>query len=256
MSKLIILGSGTAVFHYPSGYLLQHNGKNHLIECSEGIRERLEKIKIDYYSIDTIFISHFHPDHFNLQTLIESIQVRNSRNRKLFKITVFGPPETEERFKTIWDACHFKGNYQKVIPKHVIIEFIEYKDKQPLTIGNFELTPFSVIHGHMPAFSLRFKIDGKIFSYSGDSGPCLGIEKASEKADFFLCEANEKIGDSNYGHLSPHQAGEIAKRNHVKNLILTHLTDVNSEKEIKEAVKKTGFKGKLQIAKDLQTIYL
>jgi len=54
MTKITVLGSGTAVssfykpfdFRAPPGYLLEHDGKQYLIECSDGMRGRLEKIKI------------------------------------------------------------------------------------------------------------------------------------------------------------------------------------------------------------------
>jgi len=262
MSKLTILGSGTAFssfyrpfdFRYPSGYLLQHNNKNYLIDCSEGIRERLEKLKIDYYSINNIFISHFHPDHFNLHTLIQSFQVRNFYTKKTSQIRIFGPPETEKRFQVIWDATHFTESYKNFLPQQVKLEFIEYKNGEKIDVDSFSLTPFQVNHGNMPAFALRFEIENKTLIYSGDSGLCPGIETASKRADLFICEANEKIGSNNPGHLSVNQVGEISGRNGVKTVVLTHLTGIHSDEELKKAVENTGFKGKIKIASDFMTV--
>ena len=64
MAKITVLGSGTAVssfykpfdFRAPPGYLLEHDGKQYLIECSDGIRGQLEKIKIDYFNTYSIFV--------------------------------------------------------------------------------------------------------------------------------------------------------------------------------------------------------
>jgi len=89
-NKLTILGSGTCLssfykpfdFRHPAGYLLQYEGLNIFLDCSEGIRARLEQIKFDYFNIDYIFISHFHPDHFSLDTFLQSIYVRTKKTKE------------------------------------------------------------------------------------------------------------------------------------------------------------------------------
>lgn len=264
MAKITILGSGTAVssfyrpfdFRYPSGYLLQHNDKNYLIDCSEGIRQRLEYLKVDYFNINTVFISHFHPDHFIIETLIQSQMVRNYFGKTKSTLTIYGPPELKIRLEKIWDSKHNIGHFKNILSKFVDLKLIEYQNKQPITIDNLLLTPYEVVHGNMPAFALRFEIDNKILSYSGDSEPCNGINEVSLKSDLFICESNEKIGKTNAGHLHATQAGEIALKNNVKELVLTHLTNFHSNEELIKAVNDTGFNGKTTVASDFLALNL
>lgn len=264
MNKFIVLGSGSPFssfykpfdFRYPSGYLLQHNNKNYLIDCSEGIRQRLEHLKVDYFNIENVFLSHFHPDHFNIETLIQAQMVRNYFVKAKKTLTIYGPPELKNRLETIWDAKHFKGHFKNKLPEYLNLKIIEYQDEQLINIDNMQLTPFPVVHGNMPSYALMFKFENKILSYSGDSGFCPGIEKVSKQSDLFVCESFESIDNTNPGHLNASQAGEIALKNNVKHLVLTHLTNINSNNELLETVKKTGYKGKVTVATDYLSIDL
>ena len=131
MTKITVLGSGTAVssfykpfdFRAPPGYLLEHGGKQYLIECSDGIRGQLEKIKIDYFNTDSIFISHFHPDHFSILPFIQSIYVRTRWANQKKEINIYGPKGLENRLKTFWEMTHFKGSYDERIVPFLKINF-------------------------------------------------------------------------------------------------------------------------------------
>ena len=257
VNKIIVLGSGTSINNYPSGYLLQINNKNYLIECSEGIRHRLQTLKIDYFDVDKIFISHFHPDHFNVETLIQSQMVRNYQEKINKSLTVYGPPEVGERFEKIWDAKHNPGHFKNKLSDFIKVSFIEYRGGQKINVDGFTLTPYEVIHGNMPAYALRFEIENKVFSYSGDTKECDGLNKACRNANIFICEANDKIGtNSSIGHLNAQQVGDLSAKNGVSNLILSHLSGTNSEIELVNAVKETRFKGELSVASDLDVIEL
>lgn len=258
MDKLIILGAGTSINKNPSGYLLQHENKNYLIDCSEGIRQRLEKVNVDYFDIDAVFISHFHPDHFNVETLIQSQMVRNYREKKDKTLKIYGPPEIGERLEKIWDAKHFPGHFKNNLPNFIKINIAEYKNGEKITIGNLQLTPFSVEHGNMPAFALKFELNKKTLVYSGDSKDCQGLRAACKNADTLLLDTNDKINTSisSTGHLNAKTVGSVAKDSGSKRLILTHLSGENNEKELINAVKSSGFNGETIVASDFLTLNL
>ena len=264
MAIVTVLGSGTSVssfykpfdFRGPAGYLLQHNDKNYLLDCSEGIRARLDKIKVDYYSINNIFISHFHPDHFSLVTFMQSFMGRALWGREVKSINVYGPPEIEVRFKIIWDAMHNPGNFDTEASKFLKINFYEYKDGVNLQVDDdLEVTPFKVNHANMQAYSLRFNIQKKVLTYSGDSGSCPGLEKAASDADLFICEANQENGDQNKSHLTVDESSLIALNNKVKKLALTHLPGKNKDAEIIDEAKKY-YPGDVVVAHDFDVLQL
>ena len=67
MMKLTILGSCSAyptLDRFTTSQILQINGKSFLIDCGEGTQIQLRNNKIKFNSIEDIFISHLHGDHF------------------------------------------------------------------------------------------------------------------------------------------------------------------------------------------------
>lgn len=70
----------------------------------------------------------------------------------------------------------------------------------------------------------RFEVDGKIISYTGDTGLCDPIYSLAKNADLLITEcANKKTEENDaWGHLDPIQAATLASETNVKNLILTH----------------------------------
>ncbi len=269
-NQLIILGSGNASsscykpfdYRHPSGYLLRYEGKNILIEASEGIRGRLEQIKFDWFDIDTILISHFHPDHFVLETLISAVFVRAHATKKDKKIIIFGPKNIRDVFVDIWDKKHFNNSYQQKLSKTITLDFFEFKNGKEIRLAEkIYFVPYNVFHqqGLMDCYALRFMLENKVLSYSGDCGVCDGIKSAANQADVFLCEASTNIGEDTsktIGHLNPYQAGQIAKEACVNHLILTHYGDKDPPSQMINEAKRAGFKNKVSIASDFQIVPL
>jgi len=265
-NQITILGSGTGMssfykpfdFRYPSGYLVQYKGENLLLDCSEGMRARLEKIKVDFFSINNIFISHFHPDHFDIISFLQSVYIRCIESGEKKTIKVFGPKDIGVKFEKIWDLLHEDGHYSKTYKSFVDVKFFDYFDKQKIIVNkNITITPFKTIHGSMDAYSLRLSVSDKKICYSGDSSFSEGLVKAAENVDLFICESLNSIGSKpDKSHLSPGEAGKIAKTAKAKHLILTHYDGEHTDREMKEDVRKSGFTGEITIGKDFQTFKL
>ena len=269
MTKITVLGSGTAVssfykpfdFRAPPGYLLEHDGKQYLIECSDGMRGRLEKIKIDYFSIDSIFISHFHPDHFSILPFIQSIYVRTRWANQKKEINIYGPKGMENKLRTFWEMTHFKGSYDERIVPFLKINFFEFGNKKKFILEkNLSITSFSVHHEsrRMDAYAMRFQIGQKVFTYSGDCGPCQGVNEAAEGADLLISECSADIGvdHSEYGHFNSYQVGAMAAKRNVKTLVLSHLTNKYSPSELVADVLESGFTGVVKAAEDRDVLQL
>src|SRR5205807_499679 len=66
---------------------------------------------------------------------------------------------------------------------------------------------------------------GSVLAYSGDSGPCSALAELADGADVFLCEADidqVREGEEQV-HLTPEDAGAIAKQAQVRQLLVTHV---------------------------------
>lgn len=262
-NRLVVLGSGTCVsslyksfdFRNPSGHLLQFNSINILLDCAEGMRGQMDKIKFDYFNLDYIFITHFHPDHFDLDSFIQAFYVRARRSKIRKKLVVYGPKTIRDKFEMSWDSKHEKGHYKLKLLSSLDLTFLEYESEKEIELApGLKLVSYKVSHGEMDAYALRFLLNNKIIAYSGDSGVCKGLEKASQNADVFLCEAAININDNENNpkaHLSYFLAGEIAKKSNVRKLVLVHYTGKDSDEVMKSEVRKSGFTGEIKIANDL-----
>jgi len=110
----------------------------------------------------------------------------------------------------------------------------------------------------MDAYATRFVLGDKILTYSGDSGESNSLIEVAAGADLFISEAAVEIGkkDPDNAHLSPFQAGEIAKKANTKALILTHYYGSSPDEAMISEVKKSGYSGEIVVAKDFQTFPL
>lgn len=264
-NRVVVLGSGTCVsslyhpfdFRNPSGHLLQFDGANILLDCGEGMRAQMEKIKFDYFDLDYIFITHFHPDHFNLDSLIQAIYVRARKSGAKKAFIIYGPKTIEKKFEMSWDSKNTKGAYRRALLNILDLKFVNYENEKEIDVSqNTKVIPYKVSHGEMDAYGLRFLLNNKIIAYSGDCGVCSGLEKAAQNADIFLCESAINIDDNENNpkaHLSYFLTGEIAKKSNVKKLVLVHYTGKDSDGLMKQEVRKSGFGGEIQIANDLDS---
>lgn len=93
---LTILGCHSATprtFAHPTSQVLEINNRNFLIDCGEGTQVQLRKYKVKFSSINHIFISHLHGDHFfGLIGLISTFGLLNRKN----DLFIYGPEGIKE----------------------------------------------------------------------------------------------------------------------------------------------------------------
>ena len=152
--KLTILGSLSA---YPSykgfttSQVLEHNGKSFLIDCGEGTQIQLRKNKIKFNSIEDVFISHLHGDHyFGLPGLILTFNLLGREK----PLNIFGPKGIKEIITSLMKVGKTWTNYK--------LNFLELNSKKPQVIlnkNNFTVTTIPLCHGiYTNGFLFRKKI--------------------------------------------------------------------------------------------------
>ena len=118
--ELLILGSTSASpssERNSSAQLLNISERNCLIDCGEATQIQLRKFKAKFQSIDHVFISHLHGDHFfGLPGLLSSMHLLGRqqalnlyapKNLKTFMDVMMEVSETKLNFEIIW---HFTSN--------------------------------------------------------------------------------------------------------------------------------------------------
>lgn len=208
-----------------SGYLLQDEGFNLLIECGNGILSRLQK-HIDLTKLDAVIVSHLHADHISdLFITRYALQVCRESEPDLKKLDVYLPGEPSE------ERERFAEN-----------DFMNYHEiptnGEHLNIGPFTLKFLKTVHP-IPCYAMEIVKGDKKLVYSADTEYFPALEDFASNAGVFVCEANyqnKEIAQSLPNHLSAAQAAQIALKANTGKVILTHLSPKHdAELSLKEA---------------------
>ncbi len=197
------------------------SGINALIDCGASSLVAMNKLAISRNEIDTIFISHFHADHFaGLPFLILEANYALKRDRAL---TIAGPPGLKTRFAELM-ASNFPGTSDMELRFPLTLKELEVGRRSD--IGQMRVTPFHVQHDDRagPCLGLRFEAAGKVIALSGDTEWTEALIDIGQKADLFICEAYMRdkpvATHMTLSALEKH-LGQIKP----KRLILTHMSN-------------------------------
>jgi ribonuclease BN (tRNA processing enzyme) len=189
-----------------------------LLDCGATSLVALRRQNWDLNSIETVFVSHLHGDHFGgLPFLILDGQFR----RRTTDLTVVGPSGTRERLAAAMEV-QFPGSSE--IQRRFSVHVHEHEGRRPFRTDRVTTTPFEVRHSSgAPAYALRVEdTDGGTVAYSGDTEWTDALIDASADADVFLCEGYSPTPVR--WHLDLGSLRENRDRLHCRRLVLTHLS--------------------------------
>ena len=184
-----------------------------LMDLGSGALGALQRYA-DPLGIDAVLLSHLHADHC-LDLAGYYVLRKYHPGGPWPRIPVWGPVGTAERMARAYDLPVDPGLTE---------EFAFRESREPIHVGPFAVEPIAVDHP-VPAYGLRVSADGAVLGYSGDTGPCAGLDAVAKDADLLLAEASFRSGDANPPrlHLTGADCGEAAARGDARRLLLTHV---------------------------------
>ncbi len=225
MSKVVVqfLGSGDA---FGSGGRLQQcirlqlNGRNFLVDFGASSLIAMKRQGVDTASIDAIFLTHLHGDHFGgIPFLLLHEHLISARTKP---ILIAGPRSVKERTEAAMEVL-FPGSSK--INRRFQVNFQELFDKTPAHFEGLTVTPFEVNHeSGSPSCALRFECGGKIVSFSGDTEWTDSLIEAASGADLFVCEGYFRSKKIKY-HLDYMTLMENRARLTCRKIVLTHMSE-------------------------------
>jgi len=279
--SIMFLGTGNTlggVYRVKSSIAVFAAGQIFLVDCGEGVIQRLLAAGILPNHINKIFFTHHHTDHNGgfIDFFITSSLNRLDSGRKL-PIEVYGPTNSKEIISKMRESVESDvisrknndNNWSKIF-FHELNNGIIYNEK------GLEVTVFLVEHGpYKPAVGYKFEYNGKKIVFSGDTSPNKNVKFFSKKADILIHEAyntewikasvKQNPSDAQTmeavmaKHTSTLEAAEIAQEAEVRHLVLTHhipspVPLARIEKQYLKGMSKI-FSGKISMGRDLMAIY-
>lgn len=236
MLRITFLGTGGTLpttNRNPSAIFINREGDMMLFDCGEGTQQQMMRAKTGM-KIDSIFITHFHADHFlGIPGLIQTM----SFNGRTEPIDIYGPEWTERFVSLMAELGYYKLGFQ--------INAHELKGEEVIDRGEYTIRVFKTEHGVpgigyaleeknrtgrfnrkraielgipagplfsrlqsgesitingrtiLPSEVIGRKRRGRKIIYSGDTRPCEAVEKASSGADLLIhdCTLADELRD-------------------------------------------------------------
>ncbi len=251
-------------------FLVRRGGERILFDCGEGTQRQLVR-SIGLSDVDSVFITHFHADHWlGLPGMLKSFALRE---REL-PLRVYGPRGLKELMAAM-RIVYGRMPYE--------LSFIELQPGEAVKRDGYVITAIPVSHrgsscfgyvlveeprpGHLdarlaqelgvepgpdfgrlqrgetvdgvtPEQVMGPMREGRKVVFSGDTEPCENIALAAHQADLLVHEAtfaeDEIERARQTSHSTARQAARLAKDAEVRMLALTHISSRYTDRELRE----------------------
>ncbi|MBN1486176.1 MAG: MBL fold metallo-hydrolase [Anaerolineae bacterium] len=220
-----------------------------LVDCADSPMVRLQQAGLNPLSIQGVIITHFHPDHvyglpvFLLGLFLAGYVQGSPRQEPLPIYALPGVLKKIQAMIALYEPQRWEGMFP--VAYHPIEPEI---GAAVATDRDFEITAAPTEH-IIPSVALRFGHGAAAFVYSSDTAPCRAVEQLAQGATLLFHEASA----SPNGHTFPADAGALAARSGVKELVLIHYHADNALEmvDILQAARET-FAGPVQLAREFQ----
>ena len=241
--RLQFIGSGDAFGsggRFNTCFHVTGDRVNFLIDCGSSSLISLKAHKIILNDIQTMFITHFHADHFGgVPFFMLDAQFFSKRNEPL---TIVGPKGLSEWYVRVMETA-FPGSSKT--EQRFDLSLIEIEPGNAVTINNIVACSFSVKHANIEGlfFAYRFEAEGRSIAYTGDTEWTDELIKAGSGVDLLIAEAyyfEKKIKF----HLDLDSLKNNLSRIQPKRLVLTHMSDDMLNRSISPEYE-TAYDGKI-----------
>ncbi len=260
--SLFFAGTGGSVPSARRGLpavLIRRGGEHILIDCGEGTQRQLIR-SVGLAEIDSVFITHFHADHWlGLPGMLKSFALRERTQ----PLSVYGPrglARLMEQTRFIYGRLPYELSIVELAPTesvaragyaiaavpvrhkgeaygYVLVEDGRPGHLDPQLAQQLGVTPGpdfgrlqrgETVGGVTPAQVMGPDRPGRKIAISGDTTPCEALLVAAHEADLLVHEAtfaeDEVERARQTSHSTARQAAGLARDAHVGLLALTHIS--------------------------------
>jgi ribonuclease BN (tRNA processing enzyme) len=245
--QLVVLGSGTVAptaERTAPAHWVEAGPVKLLLDCGAGTMHRAAEFGVPWATVTHVAITHFHPDHWGeLAPYLFALRwgVEPSRTAPL---TLLGPPGMRLRLERLAGAF---GDW--VVEPEFPLQVVEIApgDAVDLAAG-VALEACDTPHtAESVAYAVRTG-DAHLV-YTGDTGPSDALAQWAAGCDLLLAECSLPDERAVELHLTPSQAGALARAAGAGRLVLTHFYPVFGDTDPAEVAARQ-FDGEIVAAQD------
>ncbi len=270
--------------------VIRRGGDRLLFDCGEGTQRQLLR-SVGLADMDSVFITHFHADHWlGLPGMLKSFALRERSE----PLTVYGPPGLNELMgvmRTVYGRLPYELGIVELAPAETVerdgyvIAAIPVNHKGPASFGyalvedsrpghldprlaeelgvrpgpDFgRLQRGETVAGVKPEQVLGPTREGRKVVISGDTSPCEALRIAAHQADVLVHEATfieEELERARQtSHSTARQAAELAREADVRLLVLTHVSSRYAGGEVRDEARAVF--PDAEAARDFDTIHV
>jgi ribonuclease Z len=268
--------------------LLRRGGDRVLFDCGEGTQRQLLR-SVGLLDLDSVFITHFHADHWlglpgmlksfalrersepltvygpvGLQSLMSEMRIVFGRLPYRCEVVELEPAQSVQRDGYLIAAIpvHHKGSssfgyaiVEETRPGHLDPRLAEQLGVKPgPDFGRLQRG--ETVNGVKPEQVMGPTREGRKVVLSGDTAPCEALAVAAHQADVLVHEATflheEAERARQTSHSTARQAAELARDAEVRLLALTHVSSRYGGRELRDEARATF--AETELARDFDTI--
>jgi ribonuclease BN (tRNA processing enzyme) len=239
-----------------SGYLIEDTETAALLDCGNGVFGKLREHR-DYTEIDAVVISHLHADHFldlvpyayalTLAPRQQPVPVeRWPGTDNPARPRLIAPPGARATFRRVVGAWGGEDLIENAF------ELSEYRPEETVEVGPLRFS-FSEVPHYVQTFAVSVSSTngGGRLAFGADCRPGEELVEIARGADLLIVEATlprpERSGER--GHMTPAEAGELARGAGAARVVLTHISD-ELDAEWAQRVGAEAFGGPLEVARE------
>ncbi|MEW6439449.1 MAG: MBL fold metallo-hydrolase [bacterium] len=216
--EVTILGSGTAIpdrERSSPGLAVRLEDSLAFLDLGSGSLGRAARLSVPVDEVELVLLTHLHPDHTaDLVPLLFAL--RNPEWRRVRPLLVVGAEGLAEH---LWRLDAVYGDW--IRPAGYDLDIREL-GRSRLSLPRWHLQTEPVRHGPPAIAAALTDGRGRRLVYSGDTEYCEGLVRIAQDADLLILECSFPDGRICPGHLTPSQAGRVAREARCKKLLLTH----------------------------------
>lgn len=218
-----------------SGYLVESDGFKLLIDCGSGVVAQLQYY-MNLEDLDAVILSHYHNDHIcDIGALQYARLIKGFLGHKTHVLPIYAHAENEVEFNKLTYKDVSRG--------------LVFNPETEIHIGPFTIAFIKTRHP-ITCYAMKIKTSTATIVYTADTSYFDELISFSKNADLLLCECNlyEGMDGKMAGHMTSTDAGILAQKSEVQQLVLTHLPHFGEHNQLLQQAKKKYF-GPINLAK-------